>query len=135
MCRRFEARGPVTLLFLQGVEVVDVLCAGDGDRAPPIPLAVVIPARKTTGMHRCRQTQSPVQAADMPTVCKGWLSGLGCRPGTPLSLREGGARRRRRWEGERLHPLRSKHGEYVVGDAARIGQDSLIGKPQDQIAK
>jgi hypothetical protein len=67
----FEVRGLVTLLFLQSVEIVWVLCARDGDRAPSIPIAVVIPARKPRGCTVASKP-SPVQAADMPMVRKGW---------------------------------------------------------------
>jgi len=42
LCGRFEVRGPVTLLFLQGVERVGVCSAGDGDWMASIPITTVI---------------------------------------------------------------------------------------------
>jgi len=50
-------------------------------------------------------------------------------------LREGGARRRRRWEGERFHPVRTKHGQDVFADTARVGQHPVVGKPQNHVSE
>ena len=52
-------------------------------------------------------------------------TGIGGQSGTPLSWREGGARRRRRWEGERLHSGRTERRQAVVGYGSRAGRRLL----------